>query len=136
MKDARTSLLTGLYEFLTAKCNATVYTRMPKSSSIVYPYIQIGDIYDDEGGAKDEYRYNYDVLINIVYKDVTSLVDFHNDISNVKSAATKAAPFSINQPFNLLETSLISASSTEFEDEDGSILNVCAIRIDFYISED
>ena len=69
MKDARNSLVTGLYTSLTAACNATVYSRMKKKADIVYPYIHISDIYDEEVGTKDEFQFNFDTLIQVFYTD-------------------------------------------------------------------
>jgi len=135
MKDARTALVTGLYTALTAACNASVYSRMPKAADINYPYIQIGDIYDEENGPKDNFFFNYDVLINVVYKDQSSLSAFYADINNVKSTINNNVPFSIGSEFSILESTLISSSSSEFEDGDGAILNVCAIRVNFYVEQ-
>ena len=135
MKDARTALVTGLYTALTAACNASVYSRMPKAADINYPYIQIGDIYDEENGPKDDFFFNYDVLINVVYKDQSSLAAFYADINNVKSTINNNVPFSIGSEFSILESTLISSSSSEFEDGDGAILNVCAIRVNFYVEQ-
>jgi len=135
MKDARTALVTGLYGALTTACDVTVYSRMPKSTSIVYPYVHIGDIYVEEVGPKDSFQYNFDVLIEIVYKNQTSLTDFYDEIDNVKSVINNNVPFTIGSNFAIMEATLISDSSTEFEDGDGSILNVAAIRVNFYIRQ-
>jgi len=135
MKDARTALVTGLYTALTSACNAGVYSRMPKAADINYPYIQIGDIYDEENGPKDDFFFNYDVLINVVYKNQSSLAAFYADINNVKSTINNNVPFSIGSEFTILESTLISSSSSEFEDGDGAILNVCAVRVNFYVQQ-
>lgn len=135
MKDARTSLVAGLHTALTSACDATVYSRMPKTANIVYPYVQIGDIYDEEVGPKDQFHSNYDVLINVVYKDQSILTNFFSDINNVKSTVNNDEPFTIGSDFKIMESTLISASTTEFEDADGTILNVAAIRMNFYIVE-
>lgn len=135
MKDARTALVGGLYTALTTACDATVYTRMKRKADIVYPYIHIGDIYDDEVGPKDSYHFNYDTLIEVVYKDLSSLTDFYDDINNVKSTVNNNVPFSIGSEFAIMESTLISAVTTEFEDEDGTILNVAAIRVNFFIRQ-
>lgn len=135
MKDARKSLVTGLYTALTSACDATVYSRMPKQADIVYPYIHIGDIYDEEVGPKDSFQFNFDTLIEVVYKKQNSLTDFYDDINNVKSTINNDIPFSTGSEFSIIESTLISASTTEFEDADGSILNVAAIRVNFFIQQ-
>jgi hypothetical protein len=135
MKDARQALVTGLHTALTAACNASVYSRMPKAADITYPYIQIGDIYDEESGPKDQFLFNYDVLINVVYKDQSSLTAFFADINNVKSTVNNNVPFSIGSGFRIIESTLTTASTTEFEDADGTILNVAAVRVMFYIAQ-
>ncbi len=135
MKDARTSLVTGLHTALETACTATVYSRMKRKADIVYPYVHIGDIYDDEVGPKDSFMFNFDVLINVVYKDQSSLTSFHSEINNVKSTVNNDVPFSIGADFAIVESTLISTSSTEFEDADGAILNVAAIRVNFFIRQ-
>lgn len=135
MKDARNALVTGLYTALESACNADVYSRMAKKADIVYPYIHIGDIYDEEVGTKDEFHFNFDTLIQVVYKDQSSLTVFYTDINNVKSTINNNVPFSIGSEFAIMESTLISASTTEFEEEDGSVLNVGAIRVNFYIRQ-
>jgi hypothetical protein len=135
MKDARQALVTGLHTSLTDACNASVYSRMPKAADITYPYIQIGDIYDEESGPKDQFLFNYDVLINVVYKDQSSLTAFFADINNVKSTVNNNVPFSIGSDFRIIESTLTTASTTEFEDADGTILNVAAVRVMFYIAQ-
>ena len=99
MKDARKSLLTGLYTALTSACDATVYSRMQKQADIVYPYIHIGDIYDKEVGPKDSFQFNFDTLIEVVYKYQSSLTAFYDDINNVKSTINNNIPFSIGSDF-------------------------------------
>ncbi len=136
MKDARKDLITGLYTALTAVCSASVKSRQPKSTDNSYPYIQIGDIYDDEVGPKDQFHFNYDVLLNIVYKDQTSLTDFYQEIDNVKSTINNNVPFSIGSDFRIMESTLTSSNSTEFEDADGAILNICAVRVNFLIAQE
>lgn len=135
MKDARTALVTGLYTALDTACNATVYSRMKRKADIVYPYVHIGDIFDEEVGPKDEFQFNFDVLINVVYKDQSSLTSFFDDINNVKSTINNNVPFSIGAEFAIMESTLLSAGSTEFEDADGTILNVGAIRVNFFIRQ-
>lgn len=136
MRDARTALVTGLYTQLSAATTTPVHARMPKSSALQYPYIQIGDIYDEENGTKDSFMYDYDVLINIVHKDLSSLTPFYSDIDAVKGTINNNVPFALPAPFRILESTLTSSSTTVFESADGSIINVCAVRVLFKVAQD
>lgn len=135
MKDARNALVKALKAALDTACDATVYARMPKSTSINYPYIHISDIYNDEVGPKDSFQFNYDTLIQVVYKDQSSLVDFYDEIDKVVSTVNNNVPFALDSPFRIMESTLLSTSTTEYEEADGSVLNVAAIRINFFIEE-
>jgi len=136
MRDARQALVTGLYTQLSAVTSTPVHARMPKSSALQYPYIQIGDIYDEENGPKDSFMFEYDVLLNVVHKDISSLTPFYSDIDAVKGTINNNVPFALPAPFRILESTLTSSSNSEFESADGSIINVCAVRVLFKIVEE
>ena len=56
MKDIRKTLLTGLVPALATATGRTVYTRIPKSTAVTYPYIYIANIYEEEIGPKNRYQ--------------------------------------------------------------------------------
>ena len=76
MKDVRKPLTIGLITAINAKSTGlTVYTKIPKgdiTNPISYPYIFIAEIFDIEDGPKNQFMYQYEVTLQIVYRDLTS----------------------------------------------------------------
>lgn len=132
MKDLRAPLIKALIPAIKTATGKDAYTRMPKAENIQYPYIQISDIYQEEVGAKTKKEYLLDVLINVVYLDVSSLVPFYTDINNIMSFVDNDEPFPLESPFKILECQLNNSSTTEIEKDTG-VENVAAIRLWFYV---
>lgn len=132
MKDIRQILLTTLVPALATATGKNVYTRMPKAINAVYPYIYISDIYQEEVGSKTSYIYRLDVLIQIIYQDVDSLVNLFADMNNVLSIVNNGSPFALDSPHKVMSCELNNSTTTEFQTETGT-QNVGLIRLLFNI---
>ena len=132
MKDIRNILLTALVPALATATGRNVYTRIPKAANVAYPYIYISDIYQEEVGPKTKYQYRLDVLIQIIYQDVDSLVALFTDMDNVLSIVNNAVPFALTAPYKVMSCELNNSTTTEFQTETGT-QNVGLIRILFNI---
>jgi len=133
MKDLRSILLTGLVPALATATGLNVYTRIPKAANVTYPYVYIAEIYQEEIGSKTEFVYQLDVLVQVVYHDVDSLVGLFGKIDNVLSIAKNGvAPFSLTSPYAIEECSLIQSTTTELETDTG-VQNIGLIRLNFTI---
>lgn len=132
MKDIRQILLTALVPALATATSKNVYTRMPKAIGAVYPYIYISDIYQEEFGSKTSYIYRLDVLIQIIYQDVDSLVNLFADMNNVLSIVNNGSPFALDSPHKVMSCELNNSTTTEFQTETGT-QNVGLIRLLFNI---
>ena len=132
MKDIRQILLTALVSALETATGKNVYTRMPKAIGAVYPYIYISDIYQEEVGPKTSYIYRLDVLIQIIYQDVDSLVNLFADMNNVLSIVNNGYPFALTAPHKVMSCELNNSTTTEFQTETGT-QNVGFIRLIFNI---
>lgn len=132
MKDIRKTLLTALVPALESATSKTVYTRIPKAANVVYPYIYISDIYQEEVGPKTSYMYRLDVLIQIVYQDADSLTGLFTDMDNILSIVNNAVPFTLTAPHKVMSCELNNSTTTEFQTETGT-QNVGLIRLLFNI---
>lgn len=133
MKDLRQILLTGLVPAIATATGKSCYTRMPKAAGATYPYIYISDIYQDEDGSKTSYRYKLDVLIQVIYQDVTSLTALFADMNNILSIVKNGvAPFALTGGHVIEGCELISSTTTEFQTDTGT-QNVGLVRVLFTI---
>ena len=102
------------------------------SDNLAYPYIYIGEIYQNEDGPKNFYRYPVEMLLQVVYKDVTSLVDLYTTQNTVLGLINHPKPFSLTNNFEIIETELLSSNDAEVKIDSG-VLNIGLIRIRFTI---
>lgn len=134
MRDARKEIVSGLITAINAKLSGiTVYTKVPKAvdnNAVLasYPYIYIAEIYQDETGPKNRFFYNYDILIQVVYKDLTSKVSLWTTVNSILEIVNNNVPFSLSNDFEIMEMTLISNSETEILTDTG-ILDIGLIRI-------
>lgn len=133
MKDARVELITGLKSAIDTKSTGlTVYTKVPKS--VVYPYIYITDIFDIEDGSKQQFMYQYDVSIEIVYSDITDKAAMWGTVNSVKEIINNRSPFAIGGNFNIMSATLIETTETE-DLVNSQEVNVTIIRVNFEIED-
>lgn len=132
MKDIRQILLTALVPALATATGRNVYTRIPKAANVVYPYIYISDIYQEEVGPKTSYIYRLDVLIQIIYQDVDDLSDMFTDMNNVLSIVNNGSILTLASPHKVMSCELNNSTTTEFQTETGT-QNVGLIRLLFNI---
>lgn len=132
MKDIRQILLAALVPALATATGRNVYTRIPKAVGAVYPYIYISDIYMSEDGPKTSDVFDYDVLIQVIYQDVDSLVALYSDMNNVLSIANHSTPFALTGGYKIRKVELLNSNDTEFQTETGT-QNVGLIRLLFNI---
>jgi len=133
MKDCRTSLVTALITAIdTQSTGLTVYTKVPKSVS--YPYIYITEIIDTEDGPKNIYIYNYDVSLELVYKDLTDKSAMWAAVDLIKQIITNRTPFALTGGFYIMQATLID--TTEAEDLlNSQEVDTTTIRVNFMIED-
>lgn len=133
MNDARKQLIIGLKAAIDAKATGlTVYTKVPKSAS--YPFIYIAEIYDTEDGPKNQFMYQYDVTIQLVYKDLTDKSDMWDDVSTIKELITNRSPFAITGGFSIMDATLIDTDETT-DLMDSQEVDTTIIRVNFQIED-
>jgi len=132
MKDIRKILLAALVPALATVTGKNVYTRMPKAIGAVYPYIYISDIYMTEDGSKTSDVFDYDVLVQVIYQDVDSLIPLYDDMDKVVSIINHSTPFALSGGHKINKIELGSSNETEFQTETGT-QNVGLIRLLFNI---
>ncbi|PNX45902.1 MAG: hypothetical protein BV456_13005 [Thermoplasmata archaeon M8B2D] len=136
MRNCKKELLTGLIaELKTALPGFTIRTKLndfDASDNSAYPYVYVGEIYQNEDGPKNWYRYPVELLVQVVYKDITSLIDFYSTQNAVLGILDHPKPFTLTNNFEIIETELINSNDTEIKIDSG-ILNVGLIRIRFTI---
>lgn len=136
MKNCKKELLTALVSAIkTALPTMTVRTKMidaDTATNAAYPYIYISDVFQTENGPKDQYFYSIELLIQIVYKDVTSLNDLYTTQNAVLGIFNNPKPFSLTGNFEIMENNLVNSNDIEVKVETGT-LNIGLIRMNFDI---
>lgn len=132
MKDVRNILIPPLITAIKAATGKDCYTRLPKAAGVTYPYIYISDIYQEENGPKTSYRYNLDVLIQVVYHNVDDLTNLFDDMNDILGIINNATPFALTSPHKIYSIELNNSTTTEIQTETG-VLNVGLIRAIFDI---
>lgn len=136
MKNCKSQLLTALVAAIkTALPSFKVRTKLNDfdvSDNSAYPYIYIGDVYQTENGPKDNYFYSVELLIQIVYKDITDLGDLYTTQNAVLGIFNHPKPFSLTGNFEIMENNLINSNDTEVKIDTGT-LNIGLIRMNFDI---
>lgn len=133
MRDCRKQLVKGLVTAINNVLSGiSVYTIVPKN--VTYPYIYISDIYQNESGPKTSYFYDYDVLVQVVYKDLTSKTNIYNSVNSILSIINNGTPFTLTDNFKIYSCELLSNNDTQILTDTG-ILDVGLIRIGFLIED-
>ena len=135
MRDARKQLVTALITDIKTRIpGSRVYTKLPKK--LAYPYIYISEIYQDEDGPKNSYQYNYDVLIQVVYKNASDPSDRYDNQNAIMGMVDNASGFALTDDFSIMKTSLISNSESTDIKTDSGILDIGLVRLDFLIQDE
>ena len=136
MKSCKKELLTALVAAIkTALPAMTVRTKMidaDTATNAAYPYIYISDVFQTENGPKDQYFYSVELLIQVVYKDVTSLNDLYTTQNAVLGIFNNPKPFSLTGNFEIMENNLVNSNDAEVKIDTGT-LNIGLIRMNFDI---
>jgi hypothetical protein len=128
MNDPRKILLTALTTSLETATELPVYTKIPKQSAMIYPYVHIADVYMQENGSKLSYQYEYNILIEICYKDATSDGELYDKMDAVCGIVNNAVPFSLTGGFSVMDIRLNNSVKTEIMTDTG-VIDVGAIRL-------
>lgn len=133
MKDCRTQLITGLKAAIDAKSTGlTFYTKVPKSAS--FPYIYVSELYDIENGNKKQFMYQYEVTLQVVYKDLTDKTSMWTAVDKIKQVINNDSPFSITGNFKIMEATLIDTDET-IDLIDSMEVDTTIIRLNFQIED-
>jgi len=104
------------------------------SDNRAYPYIHISDVYQNENGPKNYHSYDLEVLINVVYKDITDLAALYTAQNSVLGLFNIPESLTLTNSFKVQETILVSSTDTEIKTDTGT-LNIGLIRIRFTIED-
>lgn len=128
MNDPRKSVLKALTVALATATGRTVYTKIPKQVTLIYPYIHISDVFMEEEGTKLDYQYKFQILIEVVHKDELSDGSLFDDMNNVCSIINNSVPFALESPYKVMDCRLVSSTQIEVLTDVGMV-DVGAIRI-------
>lgn len=138
MRNCKSELLTALVAALkTAISGMKVRTKINDfdiSDNAAYPYIHISDAYQLENGPKNYHSYELEVLINVVYKDLTDLGALYTAQNSVLGLFNIPESLTLTNNFKVQETVLISSTDTEVKIDTGT-LNIGLIRMRFTIED-
>lgn len=131
MKDLRSILSAGLVTALETATGKNVYTLVPDNAA--YPYIHISDIYQRETGSKTSYRYEVEVLIQVVHRLAESKSPLFTDMDNVLGFVKNATTSITLSGYTCEQCILLNSTDIEMMDDINKI-NIGLIRIQFTIS--
>ena len=112
-----------------------VYTVIPKSDSgvmVAYPHIYLGDFYQYEDGPKNSFWYRFEMLIQVVYKDIESKLNLWADKEAIMGVINNVSPFTLDDGLVAESCELLSNTETEILTDTG-MLYIGLIRINFKI---
>jgi len=136
MKDVTKQVVKAMITKIgTLISGRTVYTQLPKSDSasmVTYPYIYLSDFYQTEDGPKNSYWYRFEMLVQIVYKDVESRLNLWSDKDYIMQIINNTTPFTIDDGFVIESCELLSSTETDILTDTG-LLSIGLIRINFKI---
>lgn len=136
MRNCKKELLTALVaKIKTQLPTMTVRTKLndfDTSDNSAYPYIYIGDVFQSENGAKNFFQYPVEVLIHVVYKDLSSLLALYTSQNAVLGIFTVPECLTLTNDFQVMETTLLSSNDSEIKIDSGT-LNIGLIRVNFLI---
>jgi hypothetical protein len=136
MRNCKTEILTALVAALkTALPTISVTTKknwFEDDSNTAYPYIYIGEVNQTEDGAKNFFRYNVEMLIHVVYKDIIDLGAMYTTQNAVLGLIVPGKSLTLTNNFEIIETQLLSSNDIEVQ-VDAGILNVGLIRVRYDI---
>lgn len=128
MTDCREIVLKALFTALGTATGRTIYTKIPKQSAPIYPYIHISDVFMEEEGAKNGYQYKFQILIEVCHKNEDSDKSLFDDMKNVCSLINNGVPFALSGGFAVMDMRLVSSTQVEVLTDTG-LVDVGAIRI-------
>jgi len=138
MRDVRKQIVKGLKAAIDAKATGlTVYTKIPKGDAtnpISYPYIYLTNIIDSENGPKNQFMYNYDLDIEVVYKNLLDKVAMWDTVDKIKQIINNCEPFTIDDNFKIMAMVLIDTDETE-DLVDSQDVDVTRIRVNLDIED-
>lgn len=133
MKDVRKQLAIALVAAIKAAIpGRNVYTKVPKG--VTYPYIFIAAMYDIEDGPKNQFFYQYDTIIEVVYENVDAKDDMWDDVNAIKGLINNDVPFSLTDNFSIMQATLIETDETEDLINSLSV-DITDIRVNFEIED-
>lgn len=138
MRNCKKEILTALIAKLkTAMPTMKVRTKINDfniSDNTAYPYVYVSDLYQTEIGPKNYHAYDVDVLIQIVYKDLTSLGNLYDAQNSVLGLFKIPESLTLTNNFTVQETILLSSTETEIQVDTGT-LNIGLIRIKYTVED-
>lgn len=139
MRDARADIVKALIVAIKAKITGiNVFTKINRpvdGTAAAFPYVYISDIYQNESGSKAKPIYDYEVLIQLVYSNLTTLTSLWTNMNHIVSIIQSKRDISLTNSFTLLHIDLLNTSESEIK-TDKEILNIGLIRFSLKIRDD
>ena len=126
MRDARKEIVQSLIAAINVKLpSRTVYTIVPKSvenSGTMPPdnYIYISDIYQNDSSSKNDTRYSYEVLIQVVKNNITSKLELYSEVNSIMTIIQNERDLTLSNDFDLIYMGFIANSEEEIQTETGT----------------
>jgi len=132
MNYPESALLSGLISAINAKLpSRSVYTIPPKDSA--YPYILINQTDFQEIGSKGGFIYRFEPLVQVVYKDVSSLVNLLSDMNEIHEIVKNSRNDITVSGYNVIACELINTNrTTELYDWGRLDIGLIRLLIDLY----
>lgn len=126
MNYPESALLTGLISAIGSELSGrSVYTIPPKDAD--YPHILITQTDMQENGSKAGFIYRFEPLIQVIYKDITSLTNLLSDINAIHGFVKNGADISVSG-YTVMRVELVNTNRTS-ELYDWGKLDIGLIRL-------
>ena len=131
MRYPESELITGLISAINTELpGRTVYTVPPKES--VYPYVLINQTFMEEVGSKAGFIYSFEPLIQVVHKDLSSIIPLLSDMDAIHGIINNDDSLVVSG-FKTIETQLITTNrTTELYDYGKLDIGLIRTRIDIF----
>jgi hypothetical protein len=126
MNYPESAILTGLRNSIIGKITGRPVLTIPAKDT-VYPYIWLSQPFMSEIGSKKGFIYRMDLLIQVIYKDLSSLTNLLSDMQKIHEIINNGADISVSG-YTVIEMNLINTNRT-VELSDSGRLDIGLIRV-------
>jgi hypothetical protein len=135
MIEIRSILIPALTSALQTATGLKVYDGIPIHlfGTLVFPRIEISDVFVSEDGPKNSFQYTVNVLLEIQHKNIKTMETLYSDMDKVKSLINNRSPFTLASPYEIMDC-VLNNSTTSKATVNSDLIDIGIIRLVFRIT--